>query len=191
MKYQVSICKKIIMLSSDVKRSPLLWLHDKSCLFIAKKIKWNGLVFPCHMKSYLNIQRGWWNIALRTVTPNIMSVQFFLHLQVNTSHLERESFSWALFVLKNEKQWTDTNNMDHTKIPSPMNTIMILKTSLSFIHIRAGLSEAGLRSPKVTVKYELRYGSLKSKFSLILFAYNLMIGYSKNNGENYLRECFW
>ena len=28
-------------------------------------------------------------------------------------------------------------NMDHTKIASPMNTLMILKTGLNFIHIRA------------------------------------------------------
>ena len=43
----------------------------------------------------------------------------------------------------------------------------------------------------VSAKFELRYESLKSKFSLILFAYNLMIVYSKKNRENYLRECFW
>ena len=32
---------------------------------------------------------------------------------------------------------------------------------------------------KVSAKFELRYESLKSKFSLILFAFNLMTGYSK------------
>ena len=32
----------------------------------------------------------------------------------------------------------------------------------------------------VSAKLELSYESLKSKFSLIHFAYNLMIGYSKN-----------
>ena len=37
----------------------------------------------------------------------------------------------------------------------------------------------------VCAKFELRYESLKSKFSLTLFAYNLMIGYSKKNRENY------
>ena len=42
----------------------------------------------------------------------------------------------------------------------------------------------------VSAKFELRYESLKSKFSLILFAYNLMIGYSKKNRENYPRKCF-
>ena len=31
---------------------------------------------------------------------------------------------------------------------------------------------------------------LKSKFSLILLVYNLVIGYSKKNRENYLRKCF-
>ena len=35
------------------------------------------------------------------------------------------------------------------------------------------------------MKFELRYESLKSKFSLTLFAYNSMIGYSKKNRENY------
>ena len=33
------------------------------------------------------------------------------------------------------------------------------------------------------MKFEYRYESLKSKFSVILFVYNLMIGCSKNNGE--------
>ena len=32
-------------------------------------------------------------------------------------------------------------------------------------------------------KFDLRYESLKSKFSLILFAYNPMIGYSKKHRE--------
>ena len=31
----------------------------------------------------------------------------------------------------------------------------------------------------------------KSKFSLILFAYNLVIGWSKQNIENYPSKCFW
>ena len=34
------------------------------------------------------------------------------------------------------------------------------------------------------------YESLQSKFSLILFAYNLMIGYFNKNKENYAREYF-
>ena len=50
---------------------------------------------------------------------------------------------------------------------------------------RAGLFEAGLREPRVSAKFELKYESLKSKFSLIPFAYKLMIGYSKKNRENY------
>ena len=29
------------------------------------------------------------------------------------------------------------------------------------------------------------------KFFIILFAYNLIIEYSKKNIENYRRECFW
>ena len=42
------------------------------------------------------------------------------------------------------------------------------------------LFEAGLRKPWVSAKFELRCERLKSKVSLILFAYNLIIGYSKN-----------
>ena len=37
------------------------------------------------------------------------------------------------------------------------------------------------------MKFELRYESLKNKSSLILFAYNLMIGYSKRM-EKIIRE---
>ena len=44
--------------------------------------------------------------------------------------------------------------------------------------------------PRVSAKVELSYKSLKSKFSLIHFAYNLMIGYCKKNRENYPGECF-
>ena len=52
----------------------------------------------------------------------------------------------------------------------------------------AGLFEAGSRQPSVSVKFELRYESLKSRFSLILFAYNLMIGYPKKNRERNFSE---
>ena len=55
----------------------------------------------------------------------------------------------------------------------------------------AGLFEAVWRWPRVSAKFELGYQGSKSKFSLILFAYNLMIGYSKKNRENFPRECFW
>ena len=40
------------------------------------------------------------------------------------------------------------------------------------------------------MKFDLKYGSLKSKFNLILFAYNLMIGYSEKNRENILETAF-
>ena len=43
----------------------------------------------------------------------------------------------------------------------------------------AGLFEAVWRWPRASAKFELGYQGSKSKFSLILFAYNLMIGYSK------------
>ena len=35
--------------------------------------------------------------------------------------------------------------------------------------------EGGLRYPRVSAKFELKYESLKSEPSLILFTYNLMI----------------
>ena len=35
------------MIFSHVKRSPLIWLHNKSCLSQQKAIKWSGLVFYC------------------------------------------------------------------------------------------------------------------------------------------------
>ena len=54
----------------------------------------------------------------------------------------------------------------------------------------AGLFEAGLRQLRVCAKFELRYESLKSKFSLTLFAYNLMIGYAKKIEKIIWRECF-
>ena len=40
------------------------------------------------------------------------------------------------------------------------------------------------------MKFEFRYESIKRKFSLILFIYNLMIGCSKKNRENYRGKCF-
>ena len=51
----------------------------------------------------------------------------------------------------------------------------------------AGLFEAVWRWPRVSAKFELGYQGSKSKFSLILFAYNLMIGYSKKNREIFSR----
>ena len=40
----------------------------------------------------------------------------------------------------------------------------------------------------VSGEFEYSYKSLKSKFSLILFVYNLMIGCSKENGANYPKK---
>ena len=54
-----------------------------------------------------------------------------------------------------------------------------------------GLLKAGLRWPRISLKFEFRYDSLKSKFSWILFVYNLVTGYSKKNGENYPLKYFW
>ena len=51
------------------------------------------------------------------------------------------------------------------------------------------VSQGRVVRTRVRGKFELRYESLKNKFSLIRFAYNLVIGYSKNNIENYPKEC--
>ena len=42
-----------------------------------------------------------------------------------------------------------------------------------------------------SAKFEFRFESFKSKFTLILSVSKLMIGCSKNNRENYPRKCFW
>ena len=46
-----------------------------------------------------------------------------------------------------------------------------------------------LKGGKAGAKFEFQHESLKGKFSLILFVYNLMIEYSKNSREIYPR-CF-
>ena len=50
--------------------------------------------------------------------------------------------------------------------------------------IQAELFKVRLRSPRVSARFEFRFESLKSISVLILFFYKLMIGSSKNNGEN-------
>ena len=67
-------------------------------------------------------------------------------------------------------------------------TLVSTKWRLNFW---AELFKAGLRQPRVSARFELRFESLKSISVLILFVYKLMIGSSKNNRENYLRKCFW
>ena len=42
-----------------------------------------------------------------------------------------------------------------------------------------------------SAKFEFRFESFKSKFTLILSVSKLMIGCSKNKRENYPRKCFW
>ena len=42
----------------------------------------------------------------------------------------------------------------------------------------------------VSARFEFRFESLKSISVLILFVYKLIIGSSKNKGENYPRKCF-
>lgn len=40
------------------------------------------------------------------------------------------------------------------------------------------------------MKSDLRYESFERTFSIILFAYNVMLRRSKNNKENYLEKAF-
>ena len=48
-----------------------------------------------------------------------------------------------------------------------------------------------LVKPRVSAKFKFRCDNLKSKFSLIHFLNELMIGCSlKNNRENYPKKCF-
>ena len=71
---------------------------------------------------------------------------------------------------------------------------ILQKTTLTAIKVKnnsSGPPWAGLRQPRVSAKFEFRYESLKHKFSFILFVYNLMIGCSKKNWDNYPRKCFW
>ena len=59
---------------------------------------------------------------------------------------------------------------------------------LGQLYSQAELFKAGLRKPRVSVKFEFKFESLKS--SSVFWSTELMIGGSKNNGENYLRKCF-
>ena len=48
-----------------------------------------------------------------------------------------------------------------------------------------------LGSLRLSAKFKLGCKSLKkNKFILILFVYNLMIGYAKMNSKNYPTKCF-
>ena len=53
-----------------------------------------------------------------------------------------------------------------------------------------------LRQPRVNVNFQFRYESFKCRLTLIVFVYNLLMEFSKNNRENYVRtdyvrKCFW
>ena len=81
-------------------------------------------------------------------------------------------------------------NSDLSKSPPGCPSVKGFATLQLKINSWAGLFEAGLGYPRVSARFDLRYESLKIKFSFVIFAYNLMIGYSKKNRENYSRECF-
>ena len=71
--------------------------------------------------------------------------------------------------------------------------MMKIKSTLLLCYsvwFRAGLFKAGLSQPRVSAKFDFIYESLRSKFSCILFAYNLMIGCSKKKRENDPGKCF-
>ena len=69
------------------------------------------------------------------------------------------------------------------------NFILLCKKSLK--HRKLGrVVQSRVKINRVRAKFEFRFESLKSKFSFILFTYNLMIGCSKKNRENYPGKCF-
>ena len=55
---------------------------------------------------------------------------------------------------------------------------------------RTFFQDFGLRQPRVNVNFQFRYESFKCRFTLIVFVYNLLIEFSKNNRGNYVRKCF-
>ena len=61
-----------------------------------------------------------------------------------------------------------------------------------FIVVKWGrVVQSGVKITQGSAKFEFRYNSIKSKFSLILLVCNLVIGCSKKNMENYPRKCFY
>ena len=73
-------------------------------------------------------------------------------------------------------------------VPTPTSKV---QPSVNALMAWAELFKAGLRWPRVSVRFELRFESWKSISDLILFVYKLMIGSSKNSKEKYPRKCFW
>ena len=66
---------------------------------------------------------------------------------------------------------------------------------LSFVRVghdstRTGLFKEGLSQPRVSAKFDFRYETLRSQFSFILSAYNLIIGCSKKKRGNYPGNTF-
>ena len=53
------------------------------------------------------------------------------------------------------------------------------------------VSQSWIKITWFSAKFEFRFESFKSKFTLILSVSKLMTGCSKNNRENYPRKCFW
>ena len=58
------------------------------------------------------------------------------------------------------------------------------------VEIWAMLFKTGLSQARVIVKFEFRYDSVKSKFVVIVFVYNLMTGCSEKKRKNDMRICF-
>ena len=55
---------------------------------------------------------------------------------------------------------------------------------------RPGCSKLSKDNPRLVGHIHSEMKGEKTKFSLILFAYNVTIVYSKNYRENYSRKCF-
>ena len=78
----------------------------------------------------------------------------------------------------------------HLSDYSSLLEVKELKKRVAVRHPGLSCSKLGWE-PRVSVRFEFIYESLKGISVLILFVYKLMIGSSKTNRQNYPRKGFW
>ena len=93
-------------------------------------------------------------------------------IELSLAHLKFEEQAWQLGRAQS-RDWSAVWNIRK-------RTRYLIPTKSPYHFVRG-----------VWAKFEFRYESLQSKFSLILFAYILMVGWSKQNLENYPSKFFW
>ena len=72
--------------------------------------------------------------------------------------------------------------------------ILLISLWLGWLGIISHLGQvvqSWVKITRVSARFEFRFENFKSISAWILFVYELMIGSSKNNRENYPRKCFW